>query len=175
MDMAYAEKKFIRSVINFDFKTVFNLLKNGLDANIPLDKFSDYPLYGNRTALHYWAGCVEGAIRIENKDEDEKRNIFFKKQWMSYNDILPLKVKTLLSCADPNIQDINGNTPMHCAIYNMHKEIAYILMNCISVELFIETAMIRNNYGKTVSKLAKEKGIIDLFDDIEHLFNISKT
>lgn len=158
-------------MITFDFDTAFNLLKNGVDANMRLDKFNDFPLYGNRTALHYWAGCAEGAILEERKDEDEKRNILLREKWIDHNDILSLKIKTLLTCADPNIQDINGNTPMHCAIYNMHKEIAYVLMNCISRELFIETAMIKNNYGKTVSKLAKEKGMDGLFDDIENLFN----
>ena len=60
----------------------------------------------------------------------------------------------------------NGNTPLHVAVWNEHKDIVEILLQQPTID-----SRIKNNEGKTALDLAKEKkltGIIQLLEDTKN-------
>jgi len=169
----------------FGHETVVEaLLTNGADVNI-MNGMGDTPLH--RAAFTARTNVVllllkfgadvslingEGKTPLQMADDEEVQQLIKaaeKSQKLHCNEMLLsatregdyIRVKELLSIANPpniNCKDAMGNTPLHCAAYRGHKEVAVLLLqNGID-------SMIKNNQGMLARDLSKDDKMRQLLD-----------
>ncbi|XP_065062635.1 oxysterol-binding protein-related protein 1-like [Rhopilema esculentum] len=160
------------------------LLTHGADVNI-LNGMGDTPLhraaFTGRTSvvlllLKFGANVSiingEGRTPLQMADNQEVLNLIKaaeRSQKLRCNEKLlnaaregnMKRTKELLGCPSPpniNCRDLMGNTPLHCAAYRGHKEVAVLLLqNGID-------STIKNNRGLTASELARDDKMRQLLD-----------
>eukprot|EP00794_Sanderia_malayensis_P011998 gene11998-13236_t len=170
------------------------LLSHGADVNI-LNGMGDTPLhraaFTGRTdvviLLLKFGALVstingEGRTPLQMADDEDVKSLILaaeKSEKLHRNEQLlsaaregdKVKVNNLLSSTTPpsmNCQDLMGNTPLHCAAYRGHKEVAVLLLqNGID-------STIKNNRGLTAVELAREDKMRRLLD-VQPLQVVQKT
>ena len=150
---AELRRQLMNALYHDDFSTVDNLLKQGVNVNLPYNHSGWTPFM--------WV-CKEhcdpeiiqmfldhgGNVHSRNKSGETPLHIMAR--YRSSFDCLQI---LLANGANPNAQDEDGNTPLHIAVSHVQADIRMdVIWN-----LFLKTDdTIRNNDGKTAYDLAKE-------------------